>query len=421
MQPPINIALIGAGNRGQGVFGQYGIDMPHRARFVAVVDPVEKKRNRFGDEHSISPDKRFENYEQFFETRDERVDAVVIATLENERKGPIFGAMKNGYHILVEKPLGTDLKSVVEICDAAKAYSKIFMVCHQMRYTALYHTLKLAIDSGMYGRPISVQHSENLSYHHMAHSFVRGLFSSSALSPMILQKACHDMDLIRWIVDSEPVDLSSYGSLLHFRQENAPVGAAERCLNNCPVERACPYSALKIYFSEDTDPAYLRQMGSPSTPSELRDALTANQFGRCVYNCDNDVVDNQVVIVRFKNGVTANFSMTGHNVLDRRITKVSLTNGELELDVSSGFIKAWTFHPSAYSIITPESKDGSHLGGDMAIMNGFVDAIVGGDYKNVLTPVGMSLDSHVMAFAAEESRISGRSVNVAEFVESYRR
>ena len=409
----IRMALIGAGNRGRGVFGQYALDMPHRAKFVAVVEPDEKRRDAFAAEHSIFPDKCFDNYDDFFANRDESIDAVVIATVEDNRKAPIFKAMKQGYHLLVEKPLGTNQEEVIEICRSASDYDKVFMVCHQMRYTPLYNTLKSLIDSGHYGSVISIQHSENLSYHHMAHSFVRGLFNSSKLTPMILAKSCHDMDLIKWLAYGRRASVSSFGSLMHFKPENAPAGSAKMCLDGCSVERNCPYSALKIYFNDKTDPAYLRQMGSPQTKEELRNLLAKNQYGRCVYHCDNDVVDNQVAIINFDNGVSASFAMVGHNAIERRITKVSLTNGELELDVTSGHVKTWTFEPLAENVITPAGTNNSHLGGDAAIMDGFTDAISSGEFKNVLTPVDMSLDSHLMAFAAEEARITGKVVDIA--------
>lgn len=409
---PVRMALIGAGNRGRGIFGQYALDNPHRAKFVAVVEPDKKRQDAFAAEHNISPDKRFTSYESFLAARDESVDAVVLATLEDNRKAPIFAVMKQGYHLLVEKPLGRNQEEVVEIGKAGASYDRVFMVCHQMRYTPLCQTLKSLIDSGNYGRIISIQHSENLSYHHMAHSFVRGLCNSSKLTPMILAKSCHDMDFLRWLVGARPVSVSSFGSLVHFRPENAPKGAPSRCLEGCPAERECPYSVLKIYLGDKTDQAYLRQMSSPATKDELRELLSTNQFGRCVYHCDNDVVDNQVAIFNFSNGVTASFAMVGHNALGRRITKISMTNGELELDVTNGHVKAWSFEPMTENIITPIVTNNSHLGGDVAIMDGFTDAIASGDFKNVLTSVEMAMDSHLMAFAAERSRLTGEVVGI---------
>ncbi len=406
---PVRIALIGAGNRGRGVFGGYALQHPTRAQFTAVIEPNEAKRNAFGMEHGIPEAQCYSNYREFY-TAQREVDAVIIATVENERVNPVMMAMEHGYHLLVEKPLATNRADTELICHAADGYDKVFMVCHQMRYTPLYGTLMGLIASGDYGEVVAIEHSENLSYHHMAHSFVRGFFNSSRLTPMILAKSCHDMDLLRWLAGSRPSRVASFGKLSYFKPENAPEGATPFCLDGCPAEVGCPYSAQKIYLAEEPDPAYIRQMGSPETRQELIELLKTNQFGRCVYHCDNDVVDHQSVSLEFQNGVTASFMMTGHNAIERRITKISMTNGELQLDASAGTIHAWSFQPLSEQTITPSDSNTSHLGGDTAIMDGFTQAISSGNFKDVLTPVEMSLDSHLMAFAAEESRLTHKVV-----------
>ena len=177
---------------------------------------------------------------------------------------------------------------------------------------------------------------------------------------------------------------------------------------------------LKIYFNEDTDPAYLRQMGIVADKTELYQLLRHNQFGRCVFRCDNNVVDHQVVQIEFEGGATASFQMAGHNHYERRITKISMTNGEIYLDFAEQAVTAWTFSPLAKEIIVPEGMAGTHMGGDKAIMDAFVDAVQTGDRSSVLTPVEMSLDSHLMAFAVEEARISGTVVNISEFEAEFR-
>lgn len=406
---PVRIALIGAGNRGRGIFGQYALQFPQHAQFTAVIEPNVAKRTAFAQEHGIAEAQCYTDYRDFYAERRE-LDAVIIATVENERVNPVMMAMEHGYHLLVEKPLATNRADAELICRAAADYQQVFMVCHQMRYTPLYGTLMSLVASGDYGEVVSIEHSENLSYHHMAHSFVRGFFNSSQLTPMILAKSCHDMDLLRWLAGSRPSRVASFGQLSYFKPKNAPEGATPFCLDGCPAETDCPYSAQKIYLGEEPDPAYIRQMGSPETSQRLRVLLKTNQFGRCVYHCDNDVVDHQSVSIEFQNGVTASFMMTGHNAVERRITKISMTKGELQIDSSAGTIDAWRFQPGSHQTITPSMANSSHLGGDTAIMNGFTQAISSGNFKQVLTPVEMSLDSHLMAFAAEEARLTHKAV-----------
>jgi len=412
MNKVVTMILVGAGNRGRGVFGQYALDMPHRAKYVAVVEPDEKKRNTFAQEHGIPASMRFEKPGVFFAKTDRVADAIVIATPETERLGTVLGAIDKGYHILVEKPLGCSLDETIKIIDAAKKFEGIFVVCHQMRHISGYSVIKSLIDSGRFGDIITIQHSENLSYHHMAHSYVRGLFNNDSMTPMILAKSCHDMDILCYLIGKRPVRVSSFGSLTYFKEQNAPKGAPAYCLDGCPAYKDCPYSVLKIYFNEDTDPACIRQMGIVKNKRELFELLRHNQFGRCVFRCDNNVVDHQVVNIEFEDGVTASFQMAGHNYFDRRITKISMTNGEIYFDLTEGLVKAYTFSPLSEEIIKPQGMTGSHMGGDKIIMDAFVDAVRTGEKSYILTPVEMSLDSHLMAFAAEQSRTQGRVIEL---------
>jgi hypothetical protein len=415
------MALIGAGNRGRGIFGAYARQMPHRAVFVAVAEPDEARRNAFSQEHGIPESARFQSAGELFAAKGLDLEAVIIATVEDQRLEPVVQAISKGYHVLVEKPLGCTAAQVVAMTDAARKSDRIFAVCHQMRYVTAYATMKELINSGRYGEVIAMQLSENLSYHHQAHSFVRGFFNSSRLTPMILAKCCHDMDIMCYLTGRRPVRVSSFGSLTWFKPENAPQGAPEFCLEGCPVEARCPYNVLKLYFNDDTDQAYIRQMGVVKSKADLMERLKTNRFGRCVYRCGNDVVDHQAVNVEFEGGLTVSFNMAGHNAVERRITKISLTNGEIGFDTSGDTITAFTFEPLREERIKPAGMLGSHGGGDRLIMDGFVDAIQSKGAAPMLTSVDMSLDSHLLAFAAEQSRVEqGKVIDIRAFEDSVR-
>jgi predicted dehydrogenase len=420
MEKQICLALIGAGNRGSGIFGKYALEMPHRVKFTAVVEPDDAKRTSFAEQHRIAKDKCFKNYKEFF-AKTKMAEAVIIATQEDERIDPILSSIKKGYHILTEKPLGCSPEEVIQITDAAAKFKGIFIVCHQMRYMPSYETIKSLIKSGKYGKIISIQHSENLSYHHMAHSFVRGFFNSDKMSPMILAKSCHDMDFLCYMTEKRPIRISSFGSLNYFKKENAPEGAPAFCLDGCPAYKECPYNVLKLYFIDNTDPAYIRQMGVIKSKEQLLEVMSKNRFGRCVFHCDNNVVDNQSVMVEFEGGINVSFTMAGHNYHGRRISKISMTNGEIHYDSSCGEIKAYTFEPLTEEVIKPSGMGGTHGGGDRKIMDSFVDAITAGDKKQILTPVQMSLDSHLMAYAAEKSRKTGKVINIDDFEKECRK
>jgi len=414
-----NLALIGAGNRGAGIFGRYALEMPHRAGFTAVVEPDPAKRRAFASAHGIGAECCFDSLTAFFEKPPKNIQGVVIATLEDQRIDPVLESMKQDWHILVEKPLCTNPEDLIRLYDATKDYKNILIVCHQMRLTPIYRTIKDLVDSGAYGRIVCIQHSENLSWHHMAHSFVRGFFNNDRLTPMLLAKSCHDLDLLVHLTGQKPEKVASFGSLNYFRKENCPPGAPGYCLEGCPHSESCPYDVMKIYFDEDTDPAYIRQMGVVENKNHLRELLTTNRFGRCVFQTDNNVVDNQVVQIQFDGGIHVSFTMCGHNGLERRMTKISLTNGEIEYTGMDGLIRATRFEPHLQETIKVSAK-GTHGGGDRAIMDNFTAAILSGDQSGLFTPIQDSLEGHLLVFAAEEARHKGTVVDVQDYEEGIR-
>ncbi len=416
----VNLGLIGAGNRGQGIFGQYAVDMPHRAQFTMVVEPDAPKREQFARVHNIPADRCFTSLEEMANAKLSDIDGVVVATLEDRRLEPLKAAMERGWHILVEKPLCTNAKELIRLYDTCVNYPKTLIVCHQMRLTPVYQTIKRLVDSGRYGTITCLQHSENLCYSHMAHSFVRGFFNNSRLTPMLLAKSCHDMDILTYITGKKMKQVSSFGSLNYFRKENCPAGAPEFCLEGCPHSKDCAFDVMKIYFDEHTDPAYIRQMGVVRDKNHLRELMLRHQFGRCVFQSDNDVVDNQVLAIQMADDTTASFTMCGTNGVERRMMKVSLTNGEIEYNGTAPKIKVWSFEPNFQEEITL-TVGGTHGGGDRAIMENFCDAIATGDQTKLLTPLKDSLEGHLLVFAAEEARRTSTVVDIRKFEEAVRK
>lgn len=416
---PVELALLGAGNRGRGIFGAYALAKPDQCRFVAVAETDPIKRRAFAEAHGIPPERQFASDTELL-AQPMLCQGLIVATLEDRRVEPILRGLELGYAVLSEKPLGCTFEDALRICDAANRYDGIFIVCHQMRYQQGFATIKHMLDSGEYGDIITVQHSENLSYHHMAHSFVRGFFGNDRLTPMILAKSCHDMDILRHLVGVAPRRISSFGSLSHFRPENAPQGAPDYCLDGCPAEAQCPYHVSKIYLTDETDPAYLRQMGVVDDRSLVAEMLRTHPFGRCVYHCDNNVVDHQVVQIEFEGGVTASFTMAGHNYHERRICKISCTNGEIIYDGSERVVRAWTFSPQREMVVRPLDIKGTHGGSDRIIMDAFVRAIRQGSNEGLLTSARTALESHLMAHAAEAARREHTVVDLKAFEQAAR-
>ena len=216
-----------------------------------------------------------------------------------------------GYDVLLEKPMTPVLSENVRLVKAAESSGRLLQICHVLRYTPFWQTLRKVVQSGKLGRIVSVTHRENLIYYHMAHSFVRGNWRQEASSgPMILSKCCHDFDILLWILQRQVVHLNSFGSLVHFRPENAPEGATQRCTDGCAAADSCKYEATKLYARDGDGWPHNYVSYVPNREVRL-EQLKEDWYGRCVYLCDNDVVDHQTVNMELEDGTTVTLVMNG--------------------------------------------------------------------------------------------------------------
>jgi predicted dehydrogenase len=349
-------------------------------------------------------------------------DVAIIATQDKQHYGHVIPAMQLGYDILLEKPASTTVQECNEIAQAAKRYNRRVAVCHVLRYTVFYQLLKFYIDSGRIGEAVSVNHSENVGWWHQAHSFVRGNWRNSEEScPMILAKSCHDMDILRWLIGKKCLRVSSFGSTMHFKSECAPAGAAKRCLDGCKAKAACQYDAEKIYAfqrygSLGKGYSLANALIEEKTTEELYKALREGPYGRCVYHCDNDVVDHQVVNLEFEGGITASFTMCGFTNKFSRDTKIFGTRGDIVADMETNKIYITTFGQPTETIDVAEyTQDFSgHGGGDNRMLEEFL-TYVRGDcaISGTLTTIETSIESHIISLSAEQSRLrNGASVDI---------
>ena len=408
----VTAVLIGAGQRGMGVYASYALENPEALRFVAVAEPDDERREKFGRMHGIAPDRLFKEYRDLL-GRPALADAAFVCTQDRMHFEPTMLALARGYDVLLEKPMSTDPAECVLMAEQARRQGRLLSVCHVLRYTSFFTTIRGLLDAGRIGRLVSIQHNENVGPIHHSHSYVRGNFGNTGRSsPMILAKSCHDMDLILWFAGADCVKVSSFGSLLHFVEGNAPAGAPKRCLDGCPVAQECIYYAPKIYLTENTD--WPTSMLSNDLSLEGRTkALKEGPYGRCVYHCDNDAVDHQVVAMEFANGVTAAFTMCSFAEQGGRTLKLMGTAGEIRASLDRNEIEVSGFASGKREIVkTPVSKYG-HGGGDHGIMEDFTANVREGRTKS-LTSGEVSVQSHLMAFAAERSRVEGRTVLLEE-------
>lgn len=413
----VKVALIGAGLRGIN-YMEYALQHPHEMEVVAVAEPNRQRREQFQERHGLEDAACFENWNDFF-TAPKVADAVFICTQDKQHFEPTMRALAAGYHVLLEKPMSPDPEECIRMGEMASQAGLVFSICHVLRYTPFFSTIKELLEREAIGRLMSIQHNENVGYWHQAHSFVRGNWRRTEdSSPMILAKSCHDLDMLLWLADSDCVRVSSFGSLSHFTAAQAPEGAPKRCLDGCPVSDECLYYAPDHYLTEDTNWPTSAISDDMSYDARYQ-ALLEGPYGRCVYHCDNDVVDHQVVNMEFANSVTVAFTMSAFTRDVSRTIKLMGTRGEIRGAMEKNEIEIIHFGSGKVERISFADRGGhvGHGGGDMGLIKDFLRLVQTGGNTQGLTSASRSVQSHLMAFAAEQSRVDGKIIELKEFAQ----
>ncbi|NEW04767.1 Gfo/Idh/MocA family oxidoreductase [Paenibacillus sp. SYP-B3998] len=410
------IAIIGAGLRGD-IYANYALKHPHEVQVVAVAEPNPSRRASFQKRHHIEDAHCHSDWRSLLDVP-KLADAVVICTQDQMHLEPAMRALEKDYHVLLEKPMSTTAEACILLGEQADKWNKVFSICHVLRYTPFFSLLKSMLDRGKIGRLISIQHNENVGYWHQAHSFVRGNWrNTKESSPMILAKSCHDLDILLWLAGADCVNIASFGALTHFKAENAPAGAPLRCLDGCPVSDECPYYAPRQYLTANTEWPTAAICEDMSYEARYK-ALQEGPYGRCVYHCDNDVVDHQVVNMEFANEVTAAFTMTGFTNDCSRTLKLMGTKGEIRASMEKNEIEITYFGSGMQELIRLGTAQGhvGHGGGDDGLMRDFVKLIAQDTAHTGKTAASHAVQSHLMAFAAEQSRLERRVIHLPVFM-----
>ncbi len=399
---PLTAIVIGAGNRGN-VYASFALKYPKELNIIGVAEPIVNKRERFSKAHNIPSENQFVTWEHVFE-KQKFADAIIITTPDALHYGPAMDGIPMGYDVICEKVIAQTWKECNDILQAAKKHKNIVAICHVLRYTPYFRKMKEICESSVLGDIVSVEHFEPVEHVHMAHSFVRGNWRNSKESnPMILSKSCHDTDIIRWLVDKPCTSVSSTGGLYHFKKENAPPGSAKRCTDACKIERECPYSALRCYIDLGAHLGHFNlQTG---TKEEKMKKLRTGQYGRCVYHCDNDVVDHQLCSFEFEGGTSAAFQMEAFTHYGGRKTRIMGTMGSLTGD--SNLLEYMNFRTrkiESWSVAEANITSG-HGGGDWGLVRDFIQASSQKNPDLLTSTIEASMESHLMGFMAEESRL----------------
>lgn len=403
----IKLGLIGAGERGANCYAPYALKYPAEAAFVCVAEPIRERRDTFAENHSIPKEDRYEDWRDMLDKNYE-LDGIIIATQDRQHYEPALAVIEKGYNLLLEKPMAETVDRTREIVEAAEKKGTLLMVCHVLRHTPFFRKMKEVIDQGVIGEIQSIHHIENIGFWHFAHSYVRGNWrNTEETTPMIVAKCSHDTDIMNYLLGGRKCKrISSFGYLSHFKAENAPEGAAMTCVE-CPHNKACMYSAYKYLDDRKLRKNFKDIVMRTDDNQKFLEYLLKSPYGRCVYHCDNDAVDHQVVTMEYEGGVTASWQACAFTMDVIRQTKIMGTKGEIEgcIDDDEFVIKDFaTGHETTVHIHTPKTL---HSGGDECIMETFTKALRNPEDGNLMYSAALSLQGHEMAYAAEFSRAHG--------------
>jgi len=414
---PIRAVIVGAGNRGLLVYAGWARAHPGRLRVVAVAEPDERRRGELARDHGIPRERAFRDWRECL-AAPRLADVAIIATSDTLHVEPALAAIARGYDVLLEKPIAPTRAECVRVVEAAEAAGRLLQIGHVLRYTSFYRKVHEIAASGALGEIQHIDAREHVAWWHMTHSYVRGRFRKREIAaPILLAKSCHDLDLLCWLADRPALRVASFGALGHYRAESAPPGAPQRCTDGCPVQASCPHDAVRFYVDPDERIArlwpWLDVSPDPSREARRR-ALESGRYGRCVYRCDNDALDHQVVAIEFEGGLTASFALHGFAAKEQRTIRITGTRGELR-----GLLDGGRIEVTRPGVLAPEVHDLGggmlgHFGGDEGLLDSFTE-VLRGEQRDRLASGRSALESHLIGFAAEAARAAGSAVEMAAF------
>lgn len=417
---PLTVAVVGAGHRSV-IYASYAHKHPERMKVVAVADPSEHRRNKLAQAHHVPENLRFKSFEDLA-ARPAIADAAINGTMDGLHHASTSLLLDCGYDVLLEKPIAPTEAQVRDLIGKASRLKRTVMICHVLRYAPFYAKLKALISTGEIGGITAIATRECVCYHHVAAAFVRGRWSKRSVNPMLLAKCCHDLDIIAWLMSGVPVArVSSFGSRAFFRPEKAPAGSAERCLTGCQIESTCPYSARTNYITQNLQQFYAfesaEHLGTLTLEQKL-ESLKTSPMGRCVWHCDNDVVDRQTVNIEFADGTAVSHNLFTGAAKSGRMIYVQGTQGKLEGEMEHGVISLRKPRLERGAGHTEQKFDVNvtgdmHGGGDLRLVEDFICVVKGEAASLGATRIEDSLTGHLLAFAADRAMLNHTVESIA--------
>ncbi len=415
---PITAIILGAGHRSMA-YAEYAKKHPEELKIVGVADLDQFRREMVRDMFNIPEEHVFTSAEELAKVP-KFADAVINGTMDEQHVETAIPLLKVGYDMLLEKPFAVNDEEMQRLMDVVDKNKNKVMICHVLRYNKVYLTVKNLIVEGKIGDVLNIQTVENVSYHHLSTSFVRGKWGSTKKchTSMLLAKCCHDLDIMTWLMgDDKPVSVSSVGTRFQFREENAPENAGTHCLVDCPLVETCRYSAKRLYLDHPNNwEVYIwRDIEHIKNPTyeDYKNSLLKSDYGKCIYKCGNDVVDHQSVLVNFASGATGTHNLTGGSAESIRTLRVIGTKGEIYAEMENKFVNLKVINPTTTTYFDETHIDLSHMpdeghgGGDTGLMEDFVKFIGNKKPSVSCTSIYNSVMGHKIIFLADKSRENG--------------
>lgn len=426
---PVTAIIVGAGHRAQ-VYASYALEHPDELAIIGVADPMELRRRQIAETYGLSPDACFSSAEELIGCG-KIADVIINGTMDRDHVPTSIPLLELGYDMLLEKPFAIDEEEMWQLAAIARKHHNTVVICHVLRYAPFYIAIRRLLAQGTIGDILNIQTTEHVSYHHMAVGFVRGKWNSKDRcgSSMLMAKCCHDLDLLAWMKSGvAPRAVSSFGSLMYFRPERAPEGAGTRCLVDCPIEPECLYSAKKHYINHPHRWEFyvwqpLEHIEEPTLEQKIESLKSDNPYGRCVWKCDNDVVDHQSVVIEFEDDTTATHNMVGGTARPARSIHILGTHGEIQgvLEESRFVVRKIDPRPGhEYSeevvdLNVEGGMDGAndgHGGGDLRLVQDFVRVVRGESPSISTTTINDSINGHLMGFCADRAMEERRAIEI---------
>ena len=424
---PVTAVIVGAGHRAF-VYSELAKTNPELLKIVGVADPNPVRRKKAMEYFGFSEDMCFDSAQTLAE-KGRLADAVINGTMDEQHLETAIPLLNAGYDMLLEKPFAVCEEDMRQIVDCAKKNNSKVMICHVLRYTPFYYAIKERIVNGEIGDIINIQMTEHVSYHHLSTSYIRGKWANSdkCHTTMLLAKCCHDIDLMMWFMsETKPVSISSFGSKFQFKPENAPENAGTICMKDCPLVDECVYSTKRLYLDHPDRWSFyvwdaLEGIENPTIDDKIALMKTDNPYARCIYKCDNNVVDHQSVLVNFASGATGTHNMVGGSAEPRRNIHIIGTKGEIFGNFEESKFTVLKINPSpdahneecdVEEIDLRVTGDmvgayGGHGGGDERLAEDFVKFIRGEQPSLACTSIFDSVAGHLCVYLADKSRENG--------------